>query len=263
MSFSGKVVWITGASSGIGEALAYACSKEGAKLVLSARREAELERVKQQCTDPGSVLVLPLDLADHDSMPANIEVALSHFGGVDIMVHNAGLSQRSLVIETSVDVDRKLMEVDYLGTVALTKALLPSMIKNGGGHFVVVSSLVGKFGSPMRSGYAAAKHALHGFFDSMRAELHDDNILVTIICPGFINTNVSVNALTGDGTAQNRMDAATAQGLSAEVTAKHILKAVSNKKLEAYIGKKEIIGVYLKRFVPNIFAWYLRRAKVT
>lgn len=263
MSFKGQVVWVTGASSGIGEAVTYAFANAGARLVISARRETELERVKAACQNRNNVLVLPMDLAMHSQMENKVQAVLAHFGRVDVMFHNAGLSQRSLAVDTSVEVDRKLMEVDYLGTVALTKALLPHMIQAGSGHFAVVTSLVGKFGSPMRSGYSAAKHALHGFFDSLRAEVYQHNIQVTLICPGFIATNISINALTGDGSAQNTMDTATANGLSAKEAARQMLIAIQKRKQEVYVGKFERIGVYLKRYLPGVFAWYLRRAKVT
>lgn len=262
-SYTNKTVWITGASSGIGEALAYEFAKQGANLIISARREEELERVQVHCPDPTKVQILTLDLALSDTFAAKTAEALAFFGQVDVMVHNAGISQRSLAKDTSIDVDRKLMEVNYLGTVALTKALLPHCLSRKTGQFVVVSSLVGIIGSPMRSGYAASKHALHGFFDSLRAELTNDNIAVTIICPGYIATNVSVNALTSDGSKQNSMDTKTAAGLQPDEAARQMVRAISNKKLEVYIGKGETWAIYLKRFFPSIFASVLAKAKVT
>ncbi|TAE22743.1 MAG: SDR family oxidoreductase [Candidatus Kapaibacterium sp.] len=266
------VVWITGASSGIGEALAHTLAQRGAKshlkLILSSRRIAELERVKADCMRlrgiaGENILLLPLDLEQADTLPSKVESALQHFGVVDIMFHNGGISQRSLAKDTALSVDRRVMEIDFFGTVALTKALLPSMLQRKRGHFVVISSLVGKFGTPMRSGYSAAKHALHGFFDALRAEVWQDNISVTMVCPGFIRTNVSVNAVTGDGVAQGSMDDAQANGMSAEECARRIIRAVEAGKLEVYVGGRERLGVYLKRFVPNLFAKILRNAKVT
>jgi short-subunit dehydrogenase len=268
MNFSHKTIWITGASSGIGEALVHAFAQQGANIILSARRQSELERVKQECMHLANIpderfFVLPLDLADSASLPAKTAQALAWKGSVDVMLHNGGVSQRSLAKDTTLEVDRRIMEVDYFGTVALTKALLPSFLKRKVGHFVVVSSLVGMFGTPMRSSYSAAKHALHGFFDALRAETHDEGLLVTMICPGFIKTQVSVNALRGDGSAQRLMDDAQANGMDAGVCARRIVKAVAAKKLEVYIGGRETLGVYLKRFVPTVFARVLRRAKVT
>lgn len=260
-SLSGKTIWITGASSGIGEALALQLSQHSVKLILSARREKELQRVKSQCHQQENIQILPLDLADHASHKDKVEQAIRFFGQVDILINNGGISQRSLVKDTQLEVDRKLMEVNYLGTVSLTKHLLPHMLEGVQGHIAVVTSLTGKFGTPYRSGYAASKHALHGFFDSLRAELEDQGINVTIAAPGFVKTQVSVNALTGDGSQLGRMDDAQANGISPEACAKAIIKAISKKKREVYIGR-ESYGVYVKRFFPGLFARMIKRSKV-
>ncbi len=258
-----NVIWITGASSGIGEALALALSKHRSTLVLSARRKEALQNIEARCQANGATtLCLPLDLAAHDELPAKVDQVIEAFGRIDILVNNGGMSQRALAHDTDLEVDRQLMHVNYLGTVALTKAVLPFMRKQGSGHIAVVSSLVGKFGSPYRSGYAASKHALHGFFDSLRAEVEDEGIHVTMICPGFINTNVTVNALTRDGSKLNQIDEATAKGLSPEQCAKRIMQALTRNQREVYIGKYEVWGVYLKRFLPGLFARILKRAKV-
>lgn len=261
MSFQDQVVWITGASAGIGEALALALARQGARLILSARNEAALRRVAAACA-PAEALVLPLDLADAAALPATVQRALAHFDRIDVLINNGGVSQRSLALETALDVDRRLMEVNYFGTVALTKAVLPALLARRSGRIVVISSLVGKFGTPYRSAYAASKHALHGFFDSLRAELHGSGVGISIICPGFIHTGVSVNALTGDGTALGTMDEATAGGLAPAEFARRALRVIGRGETEAYIGGKETLGVYLKRFVPGIFARMLTRAKV-
>jgi len=262
-SYTNQTVWITGASSGIGEALAYEFAKQGANLIISARRTDELQRVQALCPSPAKVQILTLDLAAHGTFAAKTAEALAFFGQIDVMVHNAGISQRSLAKDTSLEVDRTLMDVNYLGTVGLTKALLPHFLQRKAGQLVAVTSLVGIFGSPLRSGYAASKHALHGFFDSLRAELTNDNIGVTIICPGYIATNVSVNALTGDGSKQNSMDTKTAAGLQPDEAARQMVRAINNRKLEVYIGKGETWAIYLKRYWPNLFAKVLARAKVT
>ncbi|MCC2547393.1 SDR family oxidoreductase [Hymenobacter sp. BT175] len=261
MGFLNQVVWITGASSGIGEALAKSMARQGAQLVLSARNEAELRRVQLACS-PAPVLVVPLDLADAASLPAKVEQVLAHYGRLDVLVNNGGVSQRSLALETSLDVDRRLMEVNYFGTVALTKAVLPRLINQRTGRIVVISSLVGKFGTPYRSAYAASKHALHGFFDSLRAELTGTGVGVTILCPGFIRTGVSVNALTGNGSALGTMDDATANGLDPTEFARRALLLIARGKDEAYIGGKETLGVYLKRLAPGVFRKMLNKAKV-
>jgi dehydrogenase/reductase SDR family member 7B len=259
-----KRVWITGASSGIGEALALALAARGAHLILSARKVAELERVAAACSQAGaaSVLVQPLDLAKQDELPTIVAEVLRLSGKVDILINNGGISQRSLAKDTSLSVDRQLMEVNYFGTVALTKAILPTMLTHQLGHIVTITSLMGKFGAPLRSSYAGAKHALHGFFDSLRAELAQTPIKVTLICPGYVRTNISINALTGSGQQQGTMDEATNKGMTPEALAKGILRAVENGKNEAYFGGKEVLGVYLKRFFPNYLAKVVAKAKV-
>lgn len=262
--FRNKRIWITGASSGIGEALARAFADHGAHLILSARNEQELNRVASECKLAGaaSVLVRPLDLAQHDAIPGVVEAVLKQVGKVDILLNNGGISQRALAKDTSLEVDKKLMNVNFFGTVALTKALLPNMLTHQLGHIVTITSLTGKFGSPLRSSYAASKHALHGFFDSLRAELGDMPIRVTLICPGYVRTNVSLNALTGAGAKQNKMDEATEKGMLPELLAQKILRAVEKGKEEAYFGGKEVLGVYLKRFFPGYFSRLIKRIKV-
>lgn len=262
--FKNKRVWITGASSGIGEALALAFAGRGAHLILSARNEQELHRVAVAATEAGAatVLVQPLDLAQHDAIPGVVEKVLRQVGKIDILVNNGGISQRALALDTSLEVDKKLMNVNYFGTIALTKAVLPAMLTHQLGHIVTVTSLTGIFGSPYRTSYAAAKHALHGFFDSLRAELGHTPIKVTLICPGFIKTNVSVNALTGDGSSLGVMDDAQAKGMLPEVLAQKILRAIERGTEEAYFGGKEVLGIYVKRFFPTYFSKILKNAKV-
>ena len=260
-NLNNKTIWITGASSGIGEALAMQLSAEGAQLILSARRQSELERVKGNCSNPDKIKILTLDLAEADSLTTKTNEAIALFGQVDILINNGGISQRSLVKDTKLEVDRNLMEVNYFGNIALAKNLLPHMLKKGSGHFVVVTSLTGIFGTPYRSGYAATKHALHGFYDSLRAELEDDGIKVTIAAPGFVKTNVSVNALVGDGSKANVMDEAQAKGISAEDCAAAIVRTIKKEKREIYIGK-ESYGAYAKRFFPGLFARMIKKAKV-
>lgn len=260
-SLNNKTIWITGASSGIGEALAIQLSQLGSNLILSARRASELERVKNLCAHPDKIKILTLDLADAGSLKAKTEAAIQLFGTVDILINNGGISQRSLVKETQLEVDRNLMEVNYFGNIALAKYLLPHMLKKGAGHFVIVTSLTGVFGTPYRSGYAATKHALHGFYDSLRAELEDDGIKVTIAAPGFVKTNVSFNALVGDGSQLQKMDDAQANGITAEKCASKIISAMVKQKQEVYIGR-ESYGAYVKRFLPGLFAKMIKRAKV-
>jgi len=259
-----KVIWITGASSGIGEALVYALSVKGARLILSSRRKEELERVKGNCPSAAQtrIKILPLDLEKPDTLQLSAEAAIQIFGHVDILINNGGITQRSLVAEASMIVYRRLMEVNYFGPIALTKYLLPHFIRRRKGHFVNITSLTGKFGTPYRSGYAAAKHALHGFFDSFRAEHYKDNIRVTMICPGFIHTNLTLSALTADGSPLNKMDEAQYKGKSPKWCARKIVKAIENEKEEVYIGGREVFAVYLKRFLPAIFSKIIRKVAV-
>jgi dehydrogenase/reductase SDR family member 7B len=263
-AINNRVIWLTGASSGIGEALAYALANAGAKLVISARREDELQRVAAKCNLPADkMLVLPLDLIDDSTFAAKKAEVLKKFGRIDILINNGGVSQRSLARETLVDVDRKIMEVNYFGTVALSKTVLPDFIKQQSGLFVVVSSAVGKFGSPWRSGYSASKHALHGFFDSLRAEEYDNGVRVLLVCPGFIQTNVSVNALTGTGEKLGSMDKATARGLTATECARQIIAAIESDKEEVVVAQfKERFGVFAKRFFPLFFSRFIRKMAV-
>lgn len=262
--FTNKRVWITGASSGIGEAIALELASQGAQLVLSARNEAELHRVATKCREAGAGIVITqvLDLALHDSLPAIVQTVLSKVGKVDILVNNGGISQRSLAKDTSLEVDKKLMNVNYFGTVALTKAILPSMLTHHLGHIVTITSLTGKFGTPYRSAYAASKHALHGFFDSLRAELADTAIKVTLVCPGFVRTNVSINALTGAGEKLGAMDEATDKGMAPDRLARKITRAIENGSEEVYFGGKEVLGVYIKRFFPKYFSNMIKQVKV-
>lgn len=263
--FFQKRIWITGASSGIGEALAYACAGAGAQLILSARNEAELQRVANEAEARGAknVLVQPLDLAQHDAISGIVSRILNQVGKVDMLINCGGLSQRGRALDTPLDVDKQLMNVNFFGTVALTKALLPSMLTHQLGHIVAVTSLTGKFGAPLRSAYAASKHALHGFFDSLRAELGETPIRITLACPGFVRTNISINALTGSGKPQGTMDEATGKGISADHAAYRILRAVRKGKEEVWFGGKEVLGVYIKRFFPAYFSKLIKRVKVT
>jgi dehydrogenase/reductase SDR family member 7B len=264
MNFDHKIIWITGASSGIGKSLALALSKQQTKLILSSRNEKELNMVKNACDHPENVQILPIDLENYMTLSAKVDAALKLFGGVDILFNNGGVSQRSLAKDTTMEVDKRLMNINYLGTVALTKALLPHFIEKNNGHFVVITSIVGKIGTPLRSSYAASKHALHGFFDSLRAEVYQNNIKVTLACPGFVQTNVSLNALTADGTPQNKMDSATKNGLTPEVFTEKLLKAVRQEKQEVYIGGfKEKLAVYVKRLFPILLSKMIRKLAVT
>ncbi len=249
-----KIVWITGASSGIGEHLAYTFAYEGARLILSSRNITELERVKKACEEKGGkASVYSLDLSSPEQIDEVSKKVLDQYVHIDVLINNGGISQRALFTETSMEVDRRIMEVNFFGAAALTKKVIHSMLSHGGGHLVVISSLTGKFGFPLRSAYAASKHAVLGYFESIYAELHDKNIKVTMVCPGRIRTNVSQNALNKDGRAYGKMDEGQDKGLAPETCAKKIVKAMKRNKKEVYIGKLDVIMIYIKRYFPALF----------
>lgn len=263
MKLQGQIIWVTGASSGVGEALAKALSQEGCKLLISARNEAKLEEVRADCKHPERVQILPLDLDQTEELPAKTKAALALFGDLDAVVHCAGLSQRSRAEDTILAVDERLMRVNYLAPVSISKNLLPHFLARKKGQIVIISSVTGKYGTPLRSGYAASKHALHGFFDSLRAEHPHSGLSIMLVCLGFIRTQLSMNALTGDGSPQLKMDSTTANGIAPKRCAELIIKGMKARKRELYIaGFKELAGVYAKRFIPGILAKVLPKIKV-
>jgi short-subunit dehydrogenase len=262
MTIRNSTFWITGASSGIGEALALDLSRRGARLILSSRRTEALEDVRSRCARPDRHTVQPLDLADPDSLHAAADAVLDHHGAVDGLVNNGGISQRSLATETDLSVVRRILEVNFFGAVTLTQAVVPAMQAQGRGHLVVTSSLVGKFGTAMRSAYAASKHALHGYFDSLRAEVHDDGIRVTLVCPGFVQTNVGHNALTSDGQPLGEVTDVDEVGIPPARCADAIADAIEAERDEVYVGGWEVAGVYLKRLSPTLFNRLIRQMNV-
>jgi len=256
-----KTIWITGASSGIGKALAIEMSKKNNNIILSSRNINDLESVAKLCK--GNTLVLPIDLENQDNFVNKVKEAVDVFGKIDILINNGGISQRSTASETSIDVDRRLMEINYFGTVVLTKSVLPYMQKQKSGHIVTVSSLSGKFGFFLRSAYAASKFAQLGFFESLRLEEEKNNIKVSMVFPGFVNTNISQNALSGEGKKHDQHDENQKKGISAEKCAKDIIKGIKENKHEIYSGGKEIWMVKIRRLFPGIFYRILRKQSGT
>ncbi|WP_262691069.1 SDR family oxidoreductase [Kordiimonas aestuarii] len=254
--FKGQTIWITGASSGIGEALAYEFAEAGASLVLSARRQAELERVKAACVGKGlpgaDVLVLPLDVTDEAQVTAAAKAAKDFRGHIDMLINNAGISQRSLCVDTDMATYRRLFEVDVFGQIALTKSVLPVMLEQGRGHMVVTASVAGKIGVRQRTGYCAAKHAMMGFFDALRAEVANQGVKVTTITPGFIRTNIATHALKGDGSEFGKVDKNIAGGMDVSKCAKAIMRGLEKGKKEIPVGEgAEMKALWVKRFFPN------------
>ncbi|CAG9854360.1 unnamed protein product [Phyllotreta striolata] len=265
----GKVVVITGASSGLGEALAHEFYMKGCQVVLCARRRQELDRVRTDLMHSHSTvqthppIIIPLDLADLDNLVENLKKIITVTGKVDILINNGGVSHRGNVLSTNIDVDMKIMMVNYFGTVALTKAVLPDMVKRNEGHIVFISSVQGLIALPERSAYSASKHAVQAFGDSLRAEVADNNISVSVISPGYIQTNLSLNALTGSGDSYGQMDDSTKSGYTPEYVAKKIVKAVAQKKKEMIISSMlPKIAIFLRKYLPSLYFFAMaRRAK--
>lgn len=255
--FHNKVCWVTGSSSGIGAALAIALNKLGAYVILSARNVENLEKIKSACAEPGKVAIVACDMEDTDSLPSIAMQSWKTFNGIDYVFLNAGFAVRDTVINTAFDLFKKVMTINFFSTVIITKTLLPLMTENGSGCFVITSSLSGKYGIPKLAAYAASKHALHGFFESLRAENEMENIKFTIVIPGLVKTNISVNALKGDGQPYGKMQQSIENGISPEACAQGIIKAVASEKKEVLIGGFEKYSVVVKRFFPGFFTSFI------
>ncbi len=235
-----KTIWITGASSGVGEGMATVFHRAGADIIISGRREGELERVKASCAGgSGSITVVPFDITDAAEREAAAQAVLERFARLDILVNNAGIGQRSLAKDTGLETDRRIMEVDFFAPIALTKLVLPRMIQQQGGQLIVTSSVAGKHAVPFHSAYCAAKHALHGYFDTLRIEHLKDNIDVMLLVIAGIRSNVFEHALTGDGSEHGRSDFAGDSGMSAEDCAERVVEAIVNREPEVVISIEE------------------------
>lgn len=258
-----KTIWITGASDGIGKELAIQLAKAGAKIILTARNVEKLNAVNSQLQGDGH-LVYPMDLLKVDTIPNAALEILKQVGNIDILINNAGISQRSLAKDTVIEVDRKIMEIDHFAVVALTKSVLPQMRERKEGMIITISSVAGKMGTPMRSAYCAAKHAVIGFMDALRAELHADNVKVMVVTPGSVYTNISMNALEGNGDKHNVIDPLIKNGIPVEVCARKIIKGIKKETPELLIAKgKEKLAVYLRRFFPGFLFKIMARLKTT
>lgn len=258
-----ETIWITGASSGIGEACAYRYAEAGKQMILTSSQRDRLEIVAEQCLQKGakSVQILPYDFRKNDGLELLVRTAWDTWGGVDVLFCNAGISQRTTVEDTSMTMVRQLMEVNFFAPVILAKTILPMMLSAGGGHIAVTTSIAGCFGFPLRCAYSASKHALYGFFETLQAEYYDHDIRVTMVCPGRVQTNISQNALDKGGGRHGIMDPGQASGLTPEKAARQIVRAINKGKREIYVGKKEILMVYVKRFFPGLCAKLARKIK--
>jgi len=265
MKIAGKTIWITGASAGIGEALSLEAVKKGAHVILSARNKSKLEDLQQRLEkiSPGSATLVPMDVTKKEDILNSVETVANMHLRVDILINNAGVSQRGLVAETPVEVDRMILETDFFGAVTLTKALLPYMIHQGGGHLVAISSMTGLYGFPMRSAYASAKHALKGFFETAALELWNQNIKVTLVYPGRVHTDISVYCLDKDGKPYGIMDPGQLKGIPVEICARKIIRAVERNQKSLLLGKGEILLYTLKKYFPPLFYFLARKISAT
>jgi dehydrogenase/reductase SDR family protein 7B len=264
VSFTNRLVLITGASSGIGRAITLQLAKEGAKLVIADRAVEGLLALKSECLKFTSFCeTISFDLSNPTEITNAAAEILSKYGPVYLLINNGGISMRSLAIETPIEIDRKIMEIDFFSYIILTKALLPSMIEQKEGFIGVTSSLSGKFGFHLRSSYSAAKHAIQGYFETLRMELKGNGISVTIAYPGSINTSISINAIKKDGKPHGVMDPAQENGMSAEECARQYIKAIRKGQPEVLIGGKEFIMFHLKRFFPRLFFILIGKIKST
>lgn len=260
-----ETIWITGASSGIGEACAYRYASQGDQLILTSSSRERLDVVAERCRQYGAadVFVLPSDLSDLEGVGLLVRQAWDHFGGIDILFLNAGISQRTSVEDTTMDMVRQIMEINFFAPVAITKAILPMMLNAGGGNIAVTTSIAGKFGFPLRCAYSSSKHALYGFFETLRTEYYNKYIRVTIVCPGRVRTNISLRALDKGGKPHGIMDPGQDKGMKVEDAARKIVKAIRKGKREVFIGRSELFMVDIKRFFPGLCAWLARRIKPT
>lgn len=260
--FKDKVVWLTGASSGIGKELSIQLAELGAKLVLSSRKEEILQALKEGLPSSKEHLVLPLDLTKSCDFESALNQVITQYGCVDYLIQNGGISQRGTAADSTETVVRKIMEVNFFGNVLLTRVVLPELRKSKG-QILVMSSIAGKFGFFLRSSYSASKHALHGYYESLALEEEENGIAVTIACPGKINTPISSNAVGSDGQKHGQMDHNQVKGMPVEECVSQLLNALSNKKREVLIGNREIKAVTLKRFLPALFWRVIKKQSAT
>lgn len=252
--FKEKVVWVTGASSGIGEALVHEFVKLNAIVIASSNDKAGLDRVKQDCgVHSGRVSCVPFDLSDTSGINAIVEEQIKISGKIDILINLGGISQRARIDETPLWLDRKIFEINYFGTIALSKAVLPYMISAKSGHILATSSITGRFGFPLRSAYSASKQALHGFIETLFLENKNNNIRASIIIPGRVRTAISIHALDRDGKEHGKMDDGQAGGITPEKAASTIVNGIMKNKREILVGSGELMMLHIRRYCPWLF----------
>lgn len=253
-AFENKVAWITGASSGIGEALVKEFVAEGATVIASSNDEAGLLRVRESCGDKsGKIICAPFDLADTGTINQIVSSRIKETGKIDYLLNIGGISQRARIEETPIWLDRKIFEINYFGTIALTKAVLPHMVHQKSGHILATSSISGRFGFPLRSAYSASKQALHGFFETLYLENKINNIRVSVIIPGRVRTSISFHALDGRGKEHGKLDDGQAKGLLPHQAAKIIIRGMQKNRREILVGKGELMMLHIRRYFPWLF----------
>src|SRR5664280_1645730 len=251
--FDGKRAWITGASSGIGEALVYEFAKRGATLIISSNDLPGLERVKAACPDDKKITCAPFDLSDTSGIETIVEQQLKGPAKIDYLINIGGISQRARIDETPLWLDRKIFEINYFGTIALTKAVLPYMLRKQSGHILATSSISGRFGFPLRSAYSASKQALHGFFETLYLENKPNNIRTSVIIPGRVRTSISFHALDPEGKEHGKLDDGQAKGVLPQRAAEIIIRGMLKNKREILVGKSELIMLHIRRYCPWLF----------
>jgi dehydrogenase/reductase SDR family member 7B len=252
--FNGKIAWITGASSGIGESLVLEFVRRGAIVVASSNDLPGLERVKSSCSDKSQMVhCVPFDLADTSGIDKIVKQQIKTLGKIDFLLNIGGISQRARIDETPLWLDRKIFEINYFGTIALTKAVLPYMIRQKSGHILATSSISGRFGFPLRSAYSASKQALHGFFETLYLENKQYHIRSSVIIPGRIKTSISIHALNAEGKEHGKMDEGQAKGVLPGKAAEIIINGMIRNRREILVGKSELFLLHIRRFCPWLF----------
>ena len=252
--FSGKIAWVTGASSGIGESLVHEFVNRGATVIASSNDQPGLERVKADCgSKTNMVYCVEFDLADSSGIEKIVEQQINVLGRIDYLLNIGGISQRARIDETPLWLDRKIFEINYFGTIALTKAVLPFMKKQLSGHILATSSISGRFGFPLRSAYSASKQALHGFFETLYLENKKFNIKASVIIPGRVRTAISFHALDSSGREHGKMDDGQAKGISPQRAADIIIRGMVRNKREILVGKNELMLLHIRRYCPWLF----------
>lgn len=259
MNWKGKKVWIIGASSGIGQGLALAFNQVGAFVILSSRNSDRLQQTQALLAAPDSSDIIPLDLSAPSSIQNGIENFQARHSSIDLLIHSGGISQRAIAEETSIATTKQIFESNFFGQIPITLFAVKMMKQQGSGKIVVITSFTGKWGFYLRSSYAASKHALHGYYESLRMEVEGHGIQIQLVTPGFIATDISKNAIDGNGKSTGEMDENQANGLSVEACSKQIIQGIEKGRLEFGVGGKEKLGLWINRHFPRLFQKILRK----